>query len=117
MTARRASLRSEQGEHETDGVAHPVAEEAVDERVHAAVGGAEPLCHRDDGVMDGLHGGRLAEVEEEVDDVQRQPAEGEEEHHHHQHLQHPHLGHRGRHGEGVLCGDGGRGGGGGPGYC
>ena len=81
------------------GVAAPelLAEEAVDDRIDAAVERAEPLRDGHDGLRE--DGGRLvarrvqpvAEVKPEVERVERQPGEGEDNDDGHQHPQHLHL--------------------------
>ena len=76
-------------------LAELLAEETVNDGVHAAVGGAEPLSKRHDNLAEDVLRGaghlRLHDAPE-VDPVQRQPGEREEHAHDHEHLQHLHLG-------------------------
>ncbi|KAH9491881.1 hypothetical protein Btru_029765 [Bulinus truncatus] len=70
-----------------------LAEQAVDQRVHAAVGGSQPLGERVDVQAD--EDVSLAGLEELVlqpDDVEGHPGDHEQQDHHHQHLHHLHLG-------------------------
>ena len=77
-----------------DAFAHPeaVVEEAVDDGVDEAVGHGEPVDRVVDGGEEALLVDRLIleqvrlEVDDEREDVQRQPADTEAEHHHRQHL-------------------------------
>lgn len=83
------------GHEVAEAAAKLLAEEAVDDGIHAGVGAAQPLCQRHyDVVQHALRvvGHRGLRQAPELQGVQRHPGEGEEGAHHSQHLDYLHLG-------------------------